>query len=145
MSNHRVIQGTYSDFKIIKTRSVAQLIIEVPLEQASDAVEIFGLPTPESEKWVAVAMLNETAINKDENAVKAIQQAGMLCKSQDFGNFLNAQYNMDEVNPNDAHTIANGLRTLLGVRTRTDMHDNPDTVLAFNRIKGEYDQWLINN
>ena len=75
MSDHKVIQGTYSDFKIIKTRSVAQFIIEIPLENASHAIDMFGLPSPECEKWVAVAMLNEVSIRKDESAIKAIQSA----------------------------------------------------------------------
>ncbi len=52
------ISGTFSDFKLIKTRSVAQLIIEIPIEKALPTVQALGgLPFPGKEIWVAVAQL----------------------------------------------------------------------------------------
>ena len=52
-----VIKGTYSDFKLIKTRNVVQMIIEVPIEQANQITTKFGMPQPNEEKWVAVALI----------------------------------------------------------------------------------------
>lgn len=142
--NAKVIQGTYADFKIVKTRNVAQFIVEVPLEQANAAVNVFGLPDPTSEKWVAIAMLNEHVIERNESATKAIQVAGMLCREAQFGKFLRDHLGMREVEPMNSQSIADGLRALLGIKSRTEMHDQPETVVAFNRIKGEYDKWLMN-
>ena len=45
MTTNRVIQGTYADFKIVKTRNVAQMIIEIPLESAQEAINKY-LPKP---------------------------------------------------------------------------------------------------
>ena len=48
---------------------------------------MFGMPQPSTEKWVAIAGLNEEVVNKNEEVVKTIQQAGMLCKEVNFGRF----------------------------------------------------------
>lgn len=54
------IAGVFSDFKLIKTRSCAQIVIEVPIEQADEAlVQLGGLPQPAKERWVAVAPLRQ--------------------------------------------------------------------------------------
>ena len=141
----KAIQGTYADFKIIKTRNIAQFIIEVPLEQANDAIALFGLPDPHIEKWVAVAMLQQNLLNRDESANKAIQIAGMLCNDPRFGEYLKTELGIPDVDPMVPDTIANGLRAILGIQSRTEMHHNSDAVTAFNRVKGGYDKWLITN
>ena len=143
MTTNRVIQGTYADFKIVKTRNVAQMIIEIPLETAQEAINIFGVPTPSLEQWVAVAVLHSNVVQKNEDAVNAIKQAGMLCKSESFGRFLQTKF-VSEVLPDQPESIADGLRKVLGIKSRTEFHENDDARIAFNRIKGEYDQWLVN-
>lgn len=58
-----IIQATYSDLKVVKTRRVAQLIFEIPLEQFNEAMAVLGgAPLPDSEVWVAIARLNDHAI-----------------------------------------------------------------------------------
>lgn len=56
-----VVSGTYSDFKIVKTRSVFQMVIEGPIERAAEAVAMFGVPQPGQEIHVAVARLQVPA------------------------------------------------------------------------------------
>ena len=34
------ILGSYADFKLVKTRSVVQVVIEVPLERAHEALHV---------------------------------------------------------------------------------------------------------
>lgn len=135
------IQGTYADFKIVKSRNVAQFIIEVPIEQANQAVNTFGLPDPHIEKWVAIAMLNQQVVKDNEEAIKAVQQAGMLCKSEAFGNFLVSK--KLDINPSDPDSIAQGLRAILGIRSRTDFHNDAEALKAFTRLKGEFDASLM--
>ena len=36
------IKATFSDFKLIKTRKVAQLVMEIPVEQADAALKALG-------------------------------------------------------------------------------------------------------
>lgn len=135
------IQGTYADFKIVKSRSVAQFIIEIPIEKANDAVAAFGLPDTHLEKWVAIALLNQAVVKKNEDAAKAIQQAGMLCKSKPFGKFLKDKGLA--VNEDDPQSIADGLRSVLGIRSRTDFHNDSEALDAFYRLKGEFDSSIL--
>lgn len=58
MDTPAVIRATYSDLKFLKTRKVAQIICEVPIENAGEIVKIFGAPDPSRETWVAVALLS---------------------------------------------------------------------------------------
>ena len=140
---NRITKGTYSDFKIIKSRNVAQIIIEIPLEQSDDFIAMFGIPKPTSEKWVALAGLNEEVVNRNEKATKAIQLCGMLCKDEKFGKFLKDYKKMEEVNPKDIETIANGVRAILGIKSRTELH-NANNMIAWNRLYSEYEDWCLN-
>ncbi len=139
------MKGTYSDYKLIKTRGVISVSVEFPIEQAEEFVRMFGMPKPNTEKWVAIAGLNEEVVNKNEEVVKTIQQAGMLCKEVNFGRFLKTQKKMLDVIPNQEDTIAKGLRAILGIKSRTDFHTDPVSVLTFNRLKSEYEKWTIEN
>jgi len=141
--SEKIIRGTYADFKIVKTRGVAQFVIEIPIDHAQEAIQMFGVPTPESEQWVAVAALHKTQVLENEAATKAIQQAGMLCKTPDFGTFLRDAVGLDSVQPDSPESIADALRTVLGVQSRRDFHTDEDALEAFHRVKGEYDQWLM--
>jgi hypothetical protein len=145
MSNEKAIQGTYSDFKIIKSRSVAQIIVEVPLEKAEEIVDIFGLPQPEQELWVGVIALNKKAIINNKEATQAIQMAGMLCRNENFGIWLRENRGMKDINPTKHEDIANGLRAILGIKSRTEFQNNPELIYAFNNLKSEYDQFLANS
>ena len=53
------IAGTYSDLKFIKSRSIAQVVVEIPIERAGEVVALFGTPQPGAEVWVALARLND--------------------------------------------------------------------------------------
>jgi hypothetical protein len=144
MNTNRITKGTYSDFKIVKTRNVAQIIVEIPLEQAEEFVTMFGMPTPNMDKWVAVARLNDEVIEKNDESTIAIQKAGMLCKEEKFGIFLKEEKKMNEVNPFEPESIANALRALIGIKSRTELH-NKENRIIWNRLLNEYEQWLLND
>lgn len=51
-------QATYSDWKLIRTRRVVQIVLEVPVEQADQAYKVLGgMPLSGEETWVGVARL----------------------------------------------------------------------------------------
>ena len=51
-------QATYSDWKLIRTRKVVQIVLEVPVEQADHAYKVLGgMPLSGEETWVGVARL----------------------------------------------------------------------------------------
>lgn len=145
MTSNRVMSGTYSDFKIVKSRSVIQVIVEIPIEQGDAFIDMFGIPKPGEEVWVAVAELNRAAVGPAEptEASRAIQQAGIICNSERFGTWLRDHRNMEGVNPQDPATIANALRSILGIKSRTEFNHSPELIESFNRLKGEFDQFAI--
>ena len=71
MSDRCVIEGSYADFRLVKTRSVAQLVIEIPIERAAAFIEAFGIPLPGQEIAVAIARLVE--IGDDEQPVEPVE------------------------------------------------------------------------
>jgi hypothetical protein len=53
------IQASFADFRLIKGRKTAQIILEIPIEGADAALAALGgIPQPHSERWVGVARLN---------------------------------------------------------------------------------------
>lgn len=60
MSAAAIIRGTFADFKLIKGRKVAQVVIEVPIEEADAALRALGgVPMPHLDRWCAVALLRD--------------------------------------------------------------------------------------
>lgn len=110
------IAGTFADFKLIKTRSCAQIVIEVPIEQADAALKALGgLPRPAKERWVGIAPLEAAPSVQDEEEglpphirrmfgddyvatsepprrqfhdLSATAQAGIKCADADFQRWL---------------------------------------------------------
>ena len=103
---------------------------------------MFGMPLPSSEKWVAIAMLNEQNIEKNKDVEMAIQKCGMLCKQEVFGMFLKESKGVIEVNPFDSESVANGLRKLLGIKSRTEFRD-VEVFRSWNNLLSEYEQWIL--
>ena len=114
------------------------MIIEVPLEKAEHVINIFGVPKPNEEKWVAVAHMRTEPIQTNARASKAIQQAGILGKDVAFGTWLRDSRGMSEVNPSDSQTIENAIRSLIGVRSRADMRTNDQSLKMWEALVDSY-------
>src|SRR6185312_4925497 len=71
-----VIDGSYADFKLIKTRSVAQICVEIPIEEAERFIGMFGIPKPGIEIPVAVARLQVPAESGTPSAERRVEHAG---------------------------------------------------------------------
>lgn len=58
MSDQAAFSAYYSDWKVIKTRQVVQIVLEVPLKAADHAYQVLGgMPNFEAEDMVAVARI----------------------------------------------------------------------------------------
>ena len=104
---------------------------------------MFGVPQPQTEKWVAIAQIREESKERNEAAYNAVKSAAMLCNTQAFGQFLFNKYGMDCVDGTPEQTV-DALRKLLGITSRSELHENPEALTAFERIKGEYHAWMMN-
>lgn len=54
---HDAFSGDYTNLKFVAGRKVAQIVIEIPLELATDFVSMFGTPNPAEGTPVAIARL----------------------------------------------------------------------------------------
>lgn len=61
MSEPRVIQADFTNWRTVAGRKVLQLILEVPIEQSADVMNKLGFPVPGESKWCAVALMEKKA------------------------------------------------------------------------------------
>lgn len=135
------ISGTYSDLKLVKTRSVAQIVIEVPIEQAEAVVRTFGIPQPGKEIPVALARLGERPAEPKPKKGSMAQRAAILCGDPVYRKFLSERYeNFDVTNSNAAAKIT---RDLCGVESRADIDADPEAAKRWDAILGSFLAWKI--
>lgn len=51
------VAGTFVDIRSVPSRKVVRLVLEFPVEQGAELVELFGYPQPDNPRWVGVAPL----------------------------------------------------------------------------------------
>lgn len=136
------IKGTFSDFKLIRTRKLCQIVIEVPIEQADAAlVALGGLPRSDAERWVAIARLDLSskpesapAVNGKQKMAEAFagswaqrerrafcdlpypQQAALKTNDEAFARFMGAL-------PSPSH-CAQAIKDYCGVDSRSKIQPN---------------------
>jgi hypothetical protein len=135
------IQATFSDVKLIRSRKVCQIILEIPLEQADAALSTLGgIPQPHSERWVALARLNghapEPKSDKEKQRwenLKLSMQAGIRCEEKAFQRFLGVEL---------AVNAADEVRQICGVDSRSGLNDNPAAAERWRDLDRSYQAWL---
>ena len=152
------IRAAYSSFKHVPTRSVLQLVLEVPIEQAEAALDLLGIPQPGTQTWCAIARLNDSAVvtpsplrpdqalpatdvgpPRPEAAAagrpaltpgeKLVQMAGMLCEDIRFQEWLRAM---------DADAAATLVRIHCGIASRRELATNEAAQRKFNELVARY-------
>lgn len=133
------IAGFFADFKIVRTRGVCQIVIELPLEQADAALTALGgVPQPASERPVAIARIvlpeerkpdaRERYATSDE-ATQAVTRAGILANDAAFHRWCRA----------DGQPAAvRFIREQCGVKSRADIAANPEALTRFLDMEGRY-------
>jgi hypothetical protein len=133
MTDKAAFSGSYSDFKLVKTRSVAQVIVEIPVEAAESFIKVFGMPIPGSEKPVAIALLG-TAPEKPKTAEQELGEqirtrAVLLCKEPAFQQWLQV------AGEDDARDY---LCEMLDIKSRSALARNQKAQREFVRIENRY-------
>ena len=75
-NSRAVAQASYSDFRLVKTRSAAQIVLEIPIEEAGAFVDAFGLPIPGHEIHVAIARLQVPATDEEPSEARGEMDNG---------------------------------------------------------------------
>lgn len=149
MSKEALIQATYADMKLVRTRSCAQLIFEIPIEQAAAAIEAFGVPLPGKEVWCAIARLDLTkAASEPAKAEKPrqrweslplSQQAAIRCGEESFWRFLAETHSLSVIGTSDE--AADYVRIACGVKSRAEIGKTEASAKAWRDLDGEFQYW----
>lgn len=152
-----MILGSYADLKIIKTRSVVQIVVEVPLERGREVTELLGLPQPNAEVPVVVARMdaeklrqepaqiahdNDDARDEDGKPPRPLSQvSAILCNIVAFRRFIMEQYEgWDQIpTPDEA---ADWVREQCGVQSRRQFDTDDVAAANFKNIRSKYWAWM---
>jgi hypothetical protein len=153
--------ATYSEWRVVKTRAVVQIVFEVPTEGSDVAYQVLGgMPISSKERWFAIAALDKDAaasaiavLNKDAAATYAATRVGagaklpgrrrsnphareisIACNDWDFQKFLGA------ANVEEAVEI---VRKELGVKSRADVFPGTNAANAWRKMSDRYLEWLF--
>lgn len=153
-----VILGSYSNMIVVKTRSVVQVVIEVPIERGGEITDLLGFPNPSAEVPVVIARMDpemlrdreaariEHANDQDEDEPlprpKPLSQiAGMLCGVGSFQQFIREQSDGWDHRPS-SDEAADWLRSNCGIKSRADLNTNEVAAARFRKIRGQYEGWM---
>jgi hypothetical protein len=140
------IRGTFADFRLIKGRKVAQLVVELPIEEADAALATLGgLPQPAAERWVALAALNVTSIKPQEKRrfeeLKSAMQAGIRCSVPAFWRFIGENFTFRAA-PVSEEDAADFVRKYCGVSSRSALNLDPKAAAKWQELDARYMLWL---
>lgn len=127
-------QATFSDFRLVKGRKCCQLIFEVPIEGADQALAVLGgIPNPEHSIWVGIARIDPGRPKlKPTDVWRASAECAMLCKDKRFQQYVSAK--------NEAEAITN-VRHICQVESRSEFDRNEDAAMMWQKVKKNYDEW----
>lgn len=157
-----IISGSFADFKLIKSRKVAQFVVEVALERADEALaSLGGLPNPATETPVVIARLNPASSNgrtpafEAENAgstpaagtrdrrrfseLPPAQQAALKCSDEAFRRFMKETGHAASMAMDD---VVEAVREFCGVRSRADLNTNPAATERWRTLLREFNVWM---
>lgn len=138
------MQADYCDLKIIKTRKVIQVVLEIPQEAGDAFIAAFGLPRSDKNVPVAIARLDPTAKAEKPKGGKLSQRAGIVCGENAFWRFLEQKKGVvgfatcKERLGIAVHT----LRNICEIDSRAELDHNPEAAAKFNNLMAEYNAWL---
>jgi hypothetical protein len=145
MNKPSAIRATYSDWKLVRTRQVVQIVFEVPLAEADAAYEVIGgMPNSSNERWFAIAPLDKKHIDakpkRDWRDVPPAQQAGIRCDEIAFSVFL------QKIHPDDwgeSRDAASCVRLICGVASRSELSTNHRARVIWTQLDSSYQAWLM--
>lgn len=161
MTAPAAIRATFSDFKLLKGRKIAQLICEVPIEEANAALNTLGgVPQPADPVWIAIARLTDPAHSASDDAgagappkpataslkrkwedMLPSQQAGIRCNERSFWRFLHEKRSVSSVLASNSNEAAEQLRSYLQVNSRLEL-DNWPSSSFWHVLDADYRAWL---
>lgn len=144
------IKGTYANFRLVKSRGVCVIEVEVPVEASKHALDILGgMPVFGQDTWVALARLRESvqpdpapkaieAPEKIKQPLRASALAALMTNEPAFWTWLQE---MERVPCTSALDAANWLRKRCGIESRRELDTNQSAFIGFQGIRDSYLAW----
>jgi len=160
------IRATYSDWRLIKTRGVVQVVMEVPLADADAAYDVLGgMPNPANERWFAIAPIKPmkevmqsgpssvhpidarpepkqdkpARAKRDWRDLAPSQQAGIRCEEMLFLKFLEEE-RMDDLR--EGGSVPDTVRMICGVQSRSELNTNQKARVIWHQLNDQYEAWM---
>ena len=160
-------KATYSDWKLIKTRGVVQVVMEVPLSEADAAYQILGgMPDFSQERWFGVAPLKperevmpnpqqqsildaQPQPDKDKHSAGAKRmdwrdlqpaaQAGIRCADPVFDRFIREEHLAAFATCDQ--DCAKTVRFICGVKSRSELGTNHAARMIWKQLDDQFYAW----
>jgi len=151
MTDEAIIQAEYVEWRMVKTRSSLQLIFEVPLEAQQHVMQALGVPLPNVSTPVAIARLRASVEpapqiahdNDDGKPPRPLSQiAAILCGVGAFQQYIWETSDGWDHRPT-TDEAAEWLRSVCGIKSRTEINTNADAQRRFKEIRSGYDAWMV--
>jgi len=149
MDDRAAFFGTYADIKNIRSRKVAQIIVEIPIERYAEFVSVFGGPNPAEETCIALARMDGETPVKDTPKKRSFyelsptQQAVLACKRDTFQLFIAEQDSnglvMDIM---DEENTADYVRNWCGVESRSELTTDLEAGTRWTALYDQFQLWL---
>lgn len=154
-------RAVYADWKLVKTRSVVQVVLELPIEQADAAYEVLGgMPQPSKERWFGIAAIKSPAslsppkesgepqpvldkpqagAKRDWRDMPPAQQAALRCNSPVFTAFLKEERSDDwhEAGADPAECV----RLICSVASRSHLNTEHRARVVWKQLDDQFQAW----
>lgn len=163
MNNAAAFKASVYGLRTVASRKLAQIVLEIPIEELPRAMTILGTIDPSQSNWVAVARLVPspdqpakemrqpdssaapvTAIRSERpkrafRDMTPAQQAGMMCNDIAFQKFLTEKFKtLPITNELDAATI---VRNYCQVNSRAEILGGTRAEQRWNLLASAYHAW----
>ena len=159
MKQPAAFRGSYSDWRLVKTRGVVQVIFEVPLADSDAAYDVLGgMPDNSKERWFGIAAIKSTAEEArtprqsppdaptggakrmDWRDMQPAAQAGIRCADPVFWAFLQEVKLYPDIV--DAVLAAAAVRHICKVHSRSEFSTDHRKRVLWHQLDSEFSAWL---
>ncbi len=157
-------RATFSDMKLVKTRQVAQLIFEIPIEEFDAAYEVLGgMPVPSKERWFGIAAIKSTAEEApaqprpsaqpntpsggatrekmDWRDMQPAAQCALRCDQAAFRTFLMEEHEYRPRDLNSTDEAAEFVRSYFGIKSRSELGTDPRRRMLWKQMDDQFQAW----
>lgn len=168
MNSAAVFKGTFSDWRLVKTRGVVQVVFEIPVEESDLAYNVVGgMPNSAEERWFAIARLDLRNANDGRSSPsrgadtdlgngpdkpaprprrpvapekRLAQQAGIACADPVFQRFL---VETDHIASPSEEAATMAVRHFCEVSSRSELIPGTPEGEKWDALHSRYTAWKL--